>query len=99
MLPLVASLESQPPAWHELSNPTNELGPAADKDVEEIVQQYAGLNKGDFVAIQQRLVFAARLKAEAPEPRERRISLRKRRPSQSVSWAQLLAVVVGLNDV
>jgi hypothetical protein len=99
MIPLVASLDSQSPAWHDLSNPTNELGPAADKDVEEIVQQYAGLNKGDFVAIQERLVFAARLKAEAPEPRERRISLRKRRPSQSVSWAQLLAVVTGLNGV
>jgi len=99
MLPLVASLESQLPAWHDLSNPTSELGPAADKDVEEIVQQHSGLNKGDFVAIQERLVFAARLKAEAPEPRERRISLRKRRPSQSVSWAQLLAVVVGLNGV
>jgi hypothetical protein len=96
ILPLVASLESQPPAWHDLSNPTNELGPAADKDVEEIVQQYAGLNKGDFVAIQERLVFAARLKAEAPETRERRISLRKRRPSQSVSWTQLLTVVTGL---
>lgn len=99
VLPLVASLESKPPAWHDLSNPTNELGPAADKDVEEIVQQYAGLNKGDFVAIQERLVFAARLKAEAPEPRERRMSVRKRRPSQSVSWTQLLAVVTGLNGV
>jgi hypothetical protein len=99
VLPLVASLESKAPAWHDLSNPTNELGPAADKDVEEIVQQYAGLNKGDFVAIQERLVFAARLKAEAPEPRERRMSVRKRRPSQSVSWTQLLAVVPGLNGV
>jgi len=98
-LPLVTSLEAQPPAWHDLSKPTNELGPAADKDVEDIVQQYAGLNKRDFVAIQDRLVFAARLKAEAPEPRERRISLRKRRPSQSVSLDPLLAVVTGLNGV
>ena len=99
VLPLVASLESKPPAWHDFSNPTNELGPAVDKDVEEIVQQYAGLNKGDFVAIQERLVFAARLKAEAPEHRERRMSVRKRRPSQSVSWAQLLAMGTGLNGV
>jgi len=91
VLPLVAALEPQPPAWHDLSNPSGELSPAADRDVEEIVQQYSGLNKGDFVAIQERLVFAARLKAEAPEPRERRNSLRKRRPS-TVSWIPSLAV-------
>jgi hypothetical protein len=90
VLPLVAALEPQPPAWHDLSNSSGEPSPAADRDVEEIVQQYSGLNKGDFVAIQDRLVFAARLKAEAPEPRERRNSLRKRRPS-TVSWISSLA--------
>jgi len=100
-LPLVAALEPQPPAWHDLSNPPGELNSAADRDVEEIVQQYAGLNKGDFFAIQERLIFAAKVKAEAPEPRERRNSLRRRRPSttQSVSRVQLLVVATCLNDV
>jgi serine/arginine repetitive matrix protein 2 len=82
-LPLLAALESQPPAWHDLSASTGESNLLADGDVEEIVQQCSGLSKGDFFAVQERLVFAAKLKAEAPEPRERRNSLRKRRPSAS----------------
>jgi serine/arginine repetitive matrix protein 2 len=84
-LPLLAALETQPPAWHDLSASAGESNLPADGDVEEIVQQYSGLNKGDFIAVQERLVFAAKIKAEAPEPRERRNSLRKRRPSTSQS--------------
>jgi serine/arginine repetitive matrix protein 2 len=84
-IPRVAALEPQPPAWHDLSNKAGELSSTADGNVEEIVQQYSGLNKGDFVAIQERLLFAAKLKAEVPEPRERRNSLRRRRPSASQS--------------
>jgi serine/arginine repetitive matrix protein 2 len=100
VLPLVAALEPQSPAWHDLSSLSSEPSPASDRDVEEIVQQYSGLNKTDFVVIRDRLVFAARLKAEAPEPRERRNSLRKRRPStsQSVSWFSPVAVSTGLNN-
>jgi serine/arginine repetitive matrix protein 2 len=100
VLPIVAALEPRPPAWHDLSNPSSELSLGADRDVEEIVQQYSGLNKADFVAIQDRLVFAARLKAAVPESRERKNSLRKRRPStsQSVSRFQSLAVSASLND-
>jgi len=81
------ALEPQPPVWHDLSNPPGKLNSAANRDVEEIVQQYAGLNKGDFFAIQEQLIFAAKVKAEAPESRERRNSLCRRRPSttQSVS--------------
>ena len=82
-LPVLAALEPQPVAWHDLSVSGGESSSPAEGDVEEIVQQYAGLSKGDFVAIQQRLLLAAKLKAEAPEPRERRNSLRKRRPSAS----------------
>ena len=48
MLPLVTALEPQPRAWHDLSNPPGELNSAANRDIEEIVQQYVGLNKGDF---------------------------------------------------
>jgi hypothetical protein len=100
-IPRVAALEPQPPAWHDLSDRAGELSSAADGNVEEIVQQYSGLNKGDFVAIQERLLFAAKLKAEIPEPRERRNSLRKRRPSasQTVSRIYLLAMADGLNNV
>jgi serine/arginine repetitive matrix protein 2 len=100
-LPRVASLEPQPPAWHDLSDTGGELSLAADGNVEEIVQQYSGLNKGDFVAIQQRLLFAAKLKAEVPESRDRRNSLRRRRPSAShpVSRIYLSIVTDGLNAV
>ncbi|KAI0303486.1 hypothetical protein B0F90DRAFT_1711422 [Multifurca ochricompacta] len=84
-LPLLAALEPQPPAWHDISVSAGDPSPLADGDVEEIVQQHSGLGKGDFLAIQERLVFAARLKAEAPEQRERKSSLRKRRPSTSQS--------------
>ena len=95
-LPILAALEPQPVAWHDLSVSGGDSSSPADGDVEEIVQQYAGLSKGDFIAIQERLMLAAKLKAEAPEPRERRNSLRKRRPSTSqtasgrdngVSWS------------
>jgi serine/arginine repetitive matrix protein 2 len=82
-LPVVAALEPQPIAWHDLSVSGGDSSSPAEGDVEEIVQQYAGLSKVDFVAIQERLLHAAKLKAEAPEPRERRNSLRRRRPSAS----------------
>lgn len=95
-LPFVAAVEPQPPAWHDLSNSADGLDPAVDGDVEEVVQQYSGLNKGDFVAIQERLLFAAKLKADAPE---RRNSLRRRRPSQSVSWVQSSAMTARLNAI
>ncbi|KAI9511318.1 hypothetical protein F5148DRAFT_1146881 [Russula earlei] len=94
VLPLVAALVPQPPAWHDLSDSTGDLSSAADGDAEEVVQQYSGLNKRDFAAIQGRLLFAAKLKAEVPEPRERRNSLRKRRPSTSQS-----AMTTGLNEI
>lgn len=81
-IPLVAALESQPPAWHDLSNTAGGLSSGTDGDVEVIVQQHSGLKKNDFVAIQERLLFAAKLKAEVPEP-QRRNSLRRRRPSAS----------------
>ncbi len=93
-IPLVAALEPRPPAWHDLSNTASELSSGANGNVEGIVQQHSGLNKNDFVAIQQRLLFAAKLKAEVSEPRERRNSLRRRRPSasQTVSRIQLSVV-------
>ena len=61
MLPLVMALEPQPPAWHDLSNPPGELNSAANRDIEEIMQQYMGLNKGDFLTIQEQLIFATKV--------------------------------------
>jgi serine/arginine repetitive matrix protein 2 len=100
-IPLVAALEPQPPAWHDLSNTANEVSSGANGGVEGIVQQHSGLSKNDFVAIQQRLLFAAKLKAEVSEPRERRNSLRRRRPSasQTVSQIQLSVATDDPNNV
>ncbi|KAI0259943.1 hypothetical protein BC834DRAFT_590323 [Gloeopeniophorella convolvens] len=84
-VPLFTALEPQPPAWHEIPSFNGELSVPSNGVAEEIVQQHLGLSKGDFVVIQDKLLFAAKLKAEAPEPRERRNSLRKRRPSTSQS--------------
>jgi hypothetical protein len=100
-IPRITALELQPPAWHDLSDKAGELSSVADGNVEEIVQQYSGLNKGDFVAIQERLLFAAKLNAEVSEPRERRNSLRRRRPSasQSVSRIYISTVRDVLNNV
>lgn len=98
-IPLVAALESQPPAWHDLSNTAGGLS-SGDGDVEVIVRQQSGLKKNDFVAIQDRLLFAAKLKAEVSEP-QRRNSLRRRRPSasQTVSRIQLSIMTDCLNNV
>jgi serine/arginine repetitive matrix protein 2 len=98
-IPLVAALESQPPAWHDLSNTADGLSSGPDGDVEVIVQQHSGLKKNDFVAIQERLLFAAKLKAEVSEP-QRRNSLRRRRPSasQTVSQIQLSFMTDCLNN-
>ncbi|KAI0048567.1 hypothetical protein FA95DRAFT_1517317 [Auriscalpium vulgare] len=85
---LLAAFEPQQPAWHDLAgtehSSASTFGDGAI-DAEDIIQQYAGLSKVDFVAIQERLVFAAKLKADAPETRERHNSLRRRRPSTSQS--------------
>jgi len=99
-IPLVAALESQPPAWHDLSNIAGGLSSGPDGGVEGIVQQHSGLKKHDFVAIQERLLFAAKLKAEVSEP-QRRNSLRRRRPSasQTVSRIQLSIMTDCLNNV
>jgi serine/arginine repetitive matrix protein 2 len=98
-IPLVAALESQPPAWHDLSNTANGISSGPGGDVEVIVQQHSGLKKNDFFAIQERLLFAAKLKAEVSEP-QRRNSLRRRRPSAShtVSWIQS-SIITGLYNV
>ncbi|KAI0060804.1 hypothetical protein BV25DRAFT_1827349 [Artomyces pyxidatus] len=85
-LPLFTALDPQQPPWHDVSDISSSSASGADGfDADDIIQQYAGLSKVDFVAIQDRLIYAAKIKAEAPETRERHNSLRKRRPSTSQS--------------
>ncbi|KAA1471322.1 hypothetical protein DENSPDRAFT_837290 [Dentipellis sp. KUC8613] len=86
--PLFATLDPQQPAWHDLTytDKSSSSASGADAtDAEDIVHQYAGLTRSDFMAIQDKLVSTAKAKAESPEARERNNSLRRRRPSTSQS--------------
>ncbi|KAI0318345.1 hypothetical protein OF83DRAFT_34164 [Amylostereum chailletii] len=82
---LFSALEPQQPAWHDLLSTDKSSSSASGGDAEEVVQQYAGLSKADFAAIQDRLVLAAQVKSEATETRDRNNSIRRRRPSTSQS--------------
>src|SRR5882762_1398496 len=87
---LFSDRDTQYSPWHEVSS-TEKTSPATHEDsqdsseAEDILKQYAGLTKSDFVAIQEKLVGAALAKAATPDPRERVPSLRRRRPSTSQS--------------
>ena len=102
ILPFVAALESQPPAWHYLSNTEGGLSSDTYGDVEGIVQQHSGLTKDDFVAIQERLLVAAKSNEEISKA-QRMESLRRlgRWPpaSQTVSWIQLSTMTDCLTSV
>ena len=99
IMPLVAALESQP-SWHYLSNIAGGLSSDTYGDVEGIVQQHSGLTKDDFVAIQERLLFAAKSNEEISKA-QRMKSLRRRWPSasQTVSRIQLSIMSDRLNNV
>jgi serine/arginine repetitive matrix protein 2 len=83
VLPLLASLEPPQTEWHELLI-TDKLSAGTGGDAAEgIIQHYVGLSKGDLAAIQERLVFAANVRSEANDIRDRGNSHRRRRPSTS----------------
>jgi len=89
---LVSFMEMDPQLpWHDISFPGQDSSSAAggspdiDQDAEEVIGRYAGLQKADFVAIQEKLVGAVAAKISMPESRERAPSLRRRRPSTSQS--------------
>jgi serine/arginine repetitive matrix protein 2 len=69
---LFAALEPSHTAWHDT--------PTKDGEAETVVRQLAGLTVQDFVAIQERLLEAARAKPSSPEM-QRSPSLRKRKGS------------------
>jgi serine/arginine repetitive matrix protein 2 len=87
---LFSDVEAQYPIWHDVSSTAKTSTMIQDEsqdesEAEDIISQYAGLTKLDFVAIQEKLVGAAVAKASTPDPRERVPSLRRRRPSTSQS--------------
>ncbi|KAH6918999.1 hypothetical protein BKA70DRAFT_38169 [Coprinopsis sp. MPI-PUGE-AT-0042] len=70
------------PTWHDIPSETRNKADSDSEDeweADEIVMGYAGLRKGDFAAIQERLVSVART------TEHRGSALRKRRPSTSQS--------------
>ena len=105
IMPLVAALESQP-AWHYLSNTAGGLSSDTNGDAEGIVQQHSGLTTNDFVAIQERLLLAAKSnedvsKLQRMNKLRRMNSLRRRRAyaSQTVSRIQLSIMTDCMNNV
>ncbi|KAL0947070.1 hypothetical protein HGRIS_013211 [Hohenbuehelia grisea] len=77
-------------SWHDIppnksSSTTPGGSPNDDFDMEDIIARYAGLQKSDFMAIQDKLVSVALAKGTASDTRERTSSLRRRRPSTSQS--------------
>ncbi|EIN07813.1 hypothetical protein PUNSTDRAFT_45295 [Punctularia strigosozonata HHB-11173 SS5] len=84
--------DPRPAAWHEL--PTPGTSPDDYDEAEEVVRQVAGMSRADFVAIQDKLVAAAKAKenpsqeagAGASGISGRPPSLRRRRPSVSQSF-------------
>ncbi|KAF5365720.1 hypothetical protein D9758_003275 [Tetrapyrgos nigripes] len=87
-------MDSQPP-WHDISFSSSQADSSASgvspeidwkaEDAEEIISRLGGLQKVDFVTIQEKLVEAVTAKSSMPETRERVPSLRRRRPSTSQS--------------
>ncbi|RDB24281.1 hypothetical protein Hypma_008730 [Hypsizygus marmoreus] len=91
-LSLFTDDEVPKPVWHDLSvsekssSATPGDSPEDDWDPEEIVAQYAGLKKSDFLAIQEKLVNASITMNKEEKPAERAASaMRRRRPSTSQS--------------
>lgn len=86
---LFSSLDPDSSPWHDISadksgTSTAGTSPYDATETEDAVRREIGLTKGDFVAIQDKLVGAALTKAATPENR-RAGSIRKRRPSTSQS--------------
>ncbi|KAI0948569.1 hypothetical protein AcW1_005414 [Taiwanofungus camphoratus] len=88
---LFSNLDPQHTDWHDVSgldkssSSTPGTSPYESLEIEDAVRRQTGLTKGDFVAIQDKLVNAALTKAVTPDGRNRASSLRRRRPSTSQS--------------
>ncbi|TFK88789.1 hypothetical protein K466DRAFT_520221 [Polyporus arcularius HHB13444] len=83
-----SNLDPDSVPWHDISDKsgpsTAGTSPYDATETEDAVRREIGLTKGDFVAIQDKLVGVALTKAATPENR-RAGSIRKRRPSTSQS--------------
>lgn len=83
---LLTDVDAQQPVWHDIPVPEQATSVAGDEwEAEDIIERYAGLQKADFHAIQEKLVGFAIAKTSAPDVRDRAPSLRRRRPSTSQS--------------
>ncbi|KAJ8522916.1 hypothetical protein ONZ45_g585 [Pleurotus djamor] len=87
LLSIFSDVDPLQPSWHDFPEDSSVAAGYSDDDLntEDIIARYAGLNKSDFMAIQEKLVNAALAKSAPPETRERVPSLRRRRPSTSQS--------------
>ncbi|KAJ7470608.1 hypothetical protein FB451DRAFT_1254284 [Mycena latifolia] len=86
---LFSDMDPQRPLWHDIvsgvqSNSDTSNSSPDDWEAEDIIMKY-GLKKGDFLAIQEKLVSAAIAKTMSPDTQHRAPSLRRRRPSTSQS--------------
>ncbi|KAI1788495.1 hypothetical protein LXA43DRAFT_1097318 [Ganoderma leucocontextum] len=86
---LFSGLDPDNSPWHDISPDkwapsTAGTSPYDATETEGVVRKEVGLSKGDFIAIQDKLVGAALTKAATPENR-RAGSIRRRRPSTSQS--------------
>ena len=95
---LFANIEGEPPEWHDLTDIGIDLACVPDdpEDAssrsmakqEELVRQLSGLRKGDFAAIQRKLLDAARQRADRGGGGGGNASIRLPLPGLGVSMGQ-----------
>ena len=92
---LFAKIEGEPPEWHDFTDITiDNSGVPSGLEVsfrslpkeEELVRQLSGLNRDDFIAIQEKLVDVAQSKADKGDRDKAGSVMKKRRPSTSQSF-------------
>ena len=92
---LFAKIEGDPPEWHDFADASIDgSGVSGGLEVsfrslvkeEELVKRLSGLNKDDFVAVQERLLDVAQSRVERGERDKAGSVTKKRRPSTSQSF-------------
>ena len=92
---LFAKIEGEPPEWHDFADVSaDNPGVPGGLEVsfrslvkeEEVVKQLSGLNRDDFVAIQERLLDVAQARVDKGDRDKAGSVMKKRRPSTSQSF-------------
>lgn len=92
---LFAKIEGEPPEWHDFTDvSTDNPAVPGGLDVsfrglmkeEELVKQLSGLNRDDFIAIQERLLEMAQSRVDRGDKDKTGSVIKKRRPSTSQSF-------------